>query len=456
MICDEKPPNFFNIKSTQRPVKEQRMFSVTLRVIFALFVISSFQSPAFAQTKSNILKYDKDGKVIGLESKELENKQLDKNGKKSKDAETGNTAKETFNPDTQFEKGEVLVLNPPDSFQIKVRGLGFKVVEILVFKKLGMEIVRLRTPSGMTIHDAIKTLARHFPGLTLEPNHNYNPSGSGKVSDIAYPKYLPRALFHWTKHTDRCGTGLRIGVIDSGVDLKHPALTGRDIIAKAFHKPGRKPGPKDHGTAVAGILVGAPKWGGLLPGATLYAADFIEYNERGRKVGSAMGLLRAAKWLIDEDVDIINLSITGADNKILKKFIQASVRKNVLLVAAVGNWGRSDKPAFPAAYKGVVAVTAVNKKGSIYRKANTGKYVDFAAPGVQVYTAMAGGGGRLQNGTSLAVPFVTALMGVEILRGTKRSHRQLVKALQSNVKDLGTPGRDPVFGWGFPWSNPKC
>jgi hypothetical protein len=88
------------------------------------------------------------------------------------------------------------------------------------------------------------------------------------------------------------------------------------------------------------------------------------------------------------------------------------------MVAASGNWGRSDKPAYSAAYKGVVAVTAISDKGLIYSKANTSKYIHFYAPGVRIYTAAPGGGGRLQTGTSFAVPFITALMGLKMPRVT--------------------------------------
>lgn len=109
-----------------------------------------------------------------------------------------------------------------------------------------------------------------------------------------------------------------------------------------------------------------------------------------------------------------------------------------------------------AAYKGVVAVTAISDKGLIYSKANTGQYIDFAAPGVRVYTAAPGGGGRLQSGTSFATPFITALMGLEIAKGNAKSSSALGALLKKNIKDLGLPGRDDIFGWGFARRKPNC
>lgn len=245
-------------------------------------------------------------------------------------------------------------------------------------------------------------------------------------------------------------------MIDAGVDVTHPALKGQNVIFRSFHKEGRKEGPKDHGTAVAAIMVGTPEWGGLLPGAELRAANMFEYDEEGRKVGNAIGLLKAANWLIEEKVHIINLSVAGADNKVLRRIFEKALEKKLVLVAAGGNWGRSDKPAYPAAYEGVVAVTAISDQGLIYSEANTGKYIDFAAPGVSVYTAAPGGGGRLQSGTSFATPFITALMGLEIAKGNAKTVSALDAILKKNIKDLGLPGRDDVFGWGFARRKPDC
>jgi len=248
----------------------------------------------------------------------------------------------------------------------------------------------------------------------------------------------------------------KLGMIDAGVYVTHPALKGQDIVFKSFHKPGRKAGPKVHGTAVASIMVGRAEWGGLLPGASLKAANMFEFNEQGRKVGNAIGLLKAANWLIKEKVDIINLSVAGANNKVLKRIFDRAKGKNMVMVAAAGNWGRSDKPAYPAAYNGVVAVTALSMEGLIYSKANTGSYIDFAAPGVSVYTAVPGGGGRLQSGTSFATPFISAMMGLEVSKGKGHSAAVLNNILKTYSKDLGLPGRDDVFGWGFVRWKPKC
>jgi len=406
---------------------------------------------ALADDHSLILQYDESGKATEYEIHELES--IGRTGEPSTIWKSSPHNNQRYNPDTQFEQGEVLVLDPPNEFSSDIRMLGFKIVETLIIDSLGMEVTRIRTPPGMTVPAAIQKLLGRFPNLLIDPNFIYKPSGDS----VAFPKKLPRALFRWSDAPISCGKGLRIGMIDSGIDETHPALKGQDVTTRSFYTKGRTPGPKeDHGTAVAGILVGTSEWGGLLPGASLFAANFIEHNELGGKVGTAMNLLKAVKWLISKKIDIINLSIAGADSKILQKFIKRAHKEQLVMVASAGNWGRTDMPAYPAAFNEVVAVTALSMNGKIYRMANAGKYIDFAAPGVQVYTAALGGGGRLQSGTSFATPFVTALMGLEILNGRARTHSQLYNILRNKAKDLGSPGRDNVFGWGFVWRPPDC
>ncbi|NQU57741.1 MAG: S8 family serine peptidase [Rhodospirillales bacterium] len=431
-------------------MKETVVLTFFISAVLSIFMMMTMSASVLAQERLGILHYDKSGKAIDYEIHELEN--IGRTGGPRTIEESSPNNNEPYNPDTQFEQGEVLVLDPPDTFSSDIRMLGFKIVETLKIESLDMEVTRLRIPSSTNVPTAIRILLSRFPNLLIDPNYIYKPDGD----NIPLPKKLPRALFRWTDAPVSCGKGLRIGMIDSGVDVTHPALKGQDITVRSFYKKGSIPGPKDHGTAVAGILVGTPKWGGLLPGASLFAANFIEYNELGRKGGSAMNLLNAVKWLIARKVDIVNLSIAGANSKIMRRFIKRAHKEQLVMVASAGSWGRTDKPAYPAAFNDVVAVTALSLDGKIYRMANAGKYIDFSAPGVKVYTAALGGGGRLQSGASFATPFVTALMGLEILNGRARTHSQLYNILQNKAKDLGAPGRDNVFGWGFIWQPPDC
>jgi len=375
---------------------------------------------------------------------------------KAKEKPRSRNKKEAFGtfqsslPENQFEEGELLVVDPPATFESGARQLGFTIIEKVSLGELAMNLYRLRIPTGSTTSQARQTLAGRFPGLTIDVNQHFEAQA---LKD--YKDKTARPIAGWRAAKPTCGQGIRLGMVDNGVEVNHPALKGQKVEFRSFHKKNRRPGPNDHGTAVAAIMVGKPEWGGLLPGAELKAANMFEMNETGRVVGSSVGLLRAVNWLATKKVKVINMSVAGGDNKIVRKALDKIKKKHLVLVAAAGNWGSADRPAYPAAYKEVVAVTAFGEERRVYSKANRGHYIDFAAPGVRIYTAVARGG-RVQSGTSFASPYVAVLIALELARGGEKSVDSLRKTLRDKVVDLGDPGKDDVYGWGFIDGAPAC
>lgn len=248
-------------------------------------------------------------------------------------------------------------------------------------------------------------------------------------------------------------------MIDSGVDVGHPVLKDQDIEFRSFHSTGASAGDSEHGTAVAALLIGKPAdsgLGGLLPGATLKAANMFERSATGANSGNAMSLLRGLDWLIREKVQVINMSIAGGNNAALERGIAAAVERGGAIVAAAGNWGRADKPAYPAAIEPVFAVTAIDSYEGIYEHANKGAYIDFAAPGVNMLTAAPGGGSKRQSGTSFAAPFITAILALEIANGKGGNPAALQGSLTKVARDLGPSGKDATYGMGAVQTTPNC
>jgi subtilisin family serine protease len=168
-----------------------------------------------------------------------------------------------------------------------------------------------------------------------------------------------------------------------------------------------------------------------------------------------MGLLKAVDWMVEKQVQVVNLSVAGGDNQIVRRAFDTARDKGLIMVAAAGNWGSDARPAYPAAYRDVMAVTALDQQRNPYAKANRGSYIDFAAPGVQIYTAVPRGG-RVMSGTSFATPYLAVLLAVQIEAGSPKSPGQLSEILSRQATDLGAPGRDDVFGWGLVNLWPRC
>ena len=247
-------------------------------------------------------------------------------------------------------------------------------------------------------------------------------------------------------------------MIDTGVDKSHPALIGRVIIQRHFLGKKKKPSDTEHGTAVAAILVGKPLpdgTSGLLPGATLYAANIFERAGKKGKRGTMYGILKGIDWLATVRVHVVNMSIAGPPNSIFSYVLKKGIKKGLVMVAAAGNGGPRAKPAWPAAHPLVASITAIDQRMSVYRFANRGSYIDFAAPGVNVPTPSRRGR-AFKTGTSFASPYVAAMTALLVAQGRQRDMGVLRRRLKQYVVDLGKPGRDPIFGWGMVRARPPC
>ncbi len=204
--------------------------------------------------------------------------------------------------------------------------------------------------------------------------------------------------------------------------------------------PDRQPAPSDHGTSVAGLIVGQPgsTAPGPLPHAELIAVGAFHRGEFGAISADALDVIRAIDMLADHDIDVLNMSLAGEENSLVAEALEALMAQGVSVVAAVGNRGPAAPPQFPAALEGVIAVTAIDAEREIYRQAVHGDHVDFAAPGVQLWTTTEGGG-AFQSGTSFAAPLVAAAVALAASP----------EELSGTALDLGAAGRDPVFGHGL-------
>ncbi|HEX7199624.1 MAG TPA: S8 family serine peptidase, partial [Dongiaceae bacterium] len=220
---------------------------------------------------------------------------------------------------------------------------------------------------------------------------------------------------------------------------------------------GGAPSSPAHGTAIAALLAGRAGSAaeGLLPGARLIAVDaFSQAGDRERT--DVTRLVTALETLSDRGVRVINLSLSGPPNALLAKAIEAVIAKDIVVVAAAGNKGPGAEPAYPAAYPGVVAVTAVDRHLQIYARATHGDYIGLAAPGVDVSTANVPDGVAPRSGTSYAVPFVAAAAAIVRASQPALSATMVDRRLFASARHLGEKGHDPVFGWGLVQAGGLC
>jgi len=351
-----------------------------------------------------------------------------------------------------IEPGEVVIISADmkeaQTIAKQSAGMGFSIKRRRILKGLGLVISVLRLPEGKTVSKSLKALRGKFPQLWTDANHRYQLQ-SGKKDGV---KRYGHKLIGWEPTSNRCGAGLRIGLVDTMMDTNHPALKGQRLATRSFLSHGVKPAPMNHGTAIAALLIGSPRQGslaGLLPSAKLYAAGIFRQRGKRNVDTTAELVVLALDWLIHQKVFIINLSLGGPRNLMIEAVVQRVQALGVTLTAAAGNSGKKAPPVYPAAHEGVVAVTAIDARLKPYRLANRGDYISFAAPGVDIWTAKPGGGGTYTSGTSFAVPFITATIGAARIKRHGISLPNLLRQIKNKARDLGKPGKDPVFGWGM-------
>lgn len=319
---------------------------------------------------------------------------------------------------------------------------------------LDADIARFALPPGRTLEEARAEILRLAPSALFDPNHIYRASelACGADGCAAFE------MIGWSPASLSCPAGATVGMIDTGVNTGHEALAGVEIEHFAVAGPERRPSAKVHGTAIAVLIAGRAesRTPGLLPGARLIAADAFHADAAGQDAADVFDIARALDRLAAREARVVNLSFAGPANLVLERVVQAVLGRDVVLVAAAGNAGPNADPLFPAAYEGVVAVTAVDRRLRAWRQAAAGGHIDFAAPGVRLWTAASVRGGRFRSGTSYAAPFVAAALAAARAADPSATGPQAVERLAAGAADLGVAGRDDAFGWGLVQAPEAC
>jgi hypothetical protein len=316
--------------------------------------------------------------------------------------------------------------------------------------RIAPQIVRLSVPQGTSLTQAWQAVQAVNARATTDFDHYYYLDES--LETCAGAGCQATALVSWSAaRATQCGPTPLIGLIDTSIKLDHDALTGQAIEVVARPAPHADASLPDHGTAIAALLVGRPgtPTPGLLPEAKLIAVDAFYRDGGTADRTDVTSLVTAIEALAERGVRVINLSLSGPANAVLQNAVEAAQAEGIVIIAAAGNNGAGAEPAYPAAYPGVIAVTAVDQELNVYRRATQGAYIDLAGPGVNVWTASVQGSGALRTGTSYAVPFVSAAAGLLLASNPQLDPKAVQARLEQHTRDLGKPGWDPTYGYGL-------
>jgi hypothetical protein len=325
-------------------------------------------------------------------------------------------------------RGEIVALDLSPATLKRAESVGFRVISAKTLSSIGASVTRLAVPSGQSAANGLRTMQRIDPNASFDLSHYYglNTGVAGTV-DRSVPRARPAKPRAFT-----------VGMIDTAV-MPNALLNSAKLEARDLGV-GNGIAPLTHGTAVASILVNE--------GAAKIVSANV-FRGSGEKIfTSADAITTALEWMVEKKVSIINISLVGPRNLVLDRLIRRVIANGHTIVAAAGNGGPSAPPAYPAAVPEVIAVTAVDSNGRIYRYANRGDYISVAAIGVGVLAATPSGGTASVSGTSFATPHIAAHLAQCIGNAAQKNRTQCIRAMEKEAKDLGPPGRDAIYGFG--------
>ncbi|MDQ4071473.1 MAG: S8 family serine peptidase [Actinomycetota bacterium] len=301
-------------------------------------------------------------------------------------------------------------------------------------------------------------------------------SSVGGVQAAAVPEVAPAAVDEsqvtWgllaTNAASSChsGQGIRVAVLDTGLDLRHPDFTGRTVVHRSFIPGQEVQDGNGHGTHCVGTACG-PRAPGSLPrygiafGAEIYAGKVLS-NEGS---GSDRGILAGMNWAVTSDCAVISMSLgaslpcpgTGQGySRVFERAAQRARRAGTAIIAAAGN--DSSRPvqvcpvSHPANCPSIMAVGALDSRMRVAPFSNRGfnpegGQVDIAGPGVDVRSSWPGPTRyRSISGTSMATPHVAGIAALLAEANPDASAAELVALLTSTARRLQLPASDVGAG----------
>ena len=331
--------------------------------------------------------------------------------------------------------------------------------------------------TGVKKDESVRVLdvANGFPAVVVESDEEYINDLRKRVSGIAYVQrnyeykalYIPNdPLFlseQWgnfaidlTRAWDitKGSRSITIAIIDQGVDYNHPDLRNQFGAYKGydFVDEDSDPSPdildEAHGTHVAGIIsatmdnnLGVAGVGNFI----LVAYRAMDEGGSGRTIDIFEASLEASR---NPDVRVVNMSLGGATyDSLLREGIDSLLNRNKVVVAAAGNDGGSVN--YPAAFDGVIAVSAWDTSSTIAPFSSRGPQVDISAPGVWILSTIPGNQLAWMDGTSMATPYVSGVVGLMLSVNPDLNPNEVRDILCNTAVDVLDEGEDIYTGCGL-------
>lgn len=250
------------------------------------------------------------------------------------------------------------------------------------------------------------------------------------------------------------GTGVKVAVLDTGIDYNHPDLAA--LVAGGWDFVNNDAYPMDdhsHGTHIAGTIAAIDNDAGVVgvaPNVQLYAVKVL--NSSGS--GSWSTIIAGIQWCVQNGIHVTNNSYGGTSNpgSTVQQAYDNAYAAGVVMVASAGNSGTSagdtNTVNYPGGFNSVIAVGATTSSDTRPSWSSTGPQVELAAPGNSIYSTMPGGGYGSKSGTSMACPHVVGA-AAQVMGAGVTNPADVRQVLAATTVDLGSAGWDSWYGFGL-------
>jgi len=256
------------------------------------------------------------------------------------------------------------------------------------------------------------------------------------------------------------GEGVTIAVLDTGCDLDHSDLKMNLLEGKNFVNPNKPPEDfNGHGTHVIGTLVAENNDIGVV--GVCHKSKVIPVkvlDDKGN--GSLLNVAEGVRWSADRGCDMICMSL-GAPIKVqqVRKAIQYAASKGIPTFVAAGNVGKTKEIFYPANYPETIAIGAIDENFRRANFSNTGKNLDFMAPGVNILSTVPKNWYATLSGTSMACPFAVGVAAlilayardgkIKVDLNCVNDYRNLFKKYSTPISNENQQGKKFYQGFGI-------
>ena len=294
---------------------------------------------------------------------------------------------------------------------------GLRLVGEFPLSSIRVQCIVFEVPSGKPLDVVLDEVAADPRVESVQINQVFAGLGSVHTDPYAPMQHGAELIRADTAHGVSTGRGVRIAIVDTGVDKGHPDLRGQIMQVANFVENGERSFSQDlHGTAVAGIIAARADNDigifGIAPEAQILAEKACWYPPGDTQaVCSSWTLAKAIDFAITTSVQVVNLSLTGPVDRLLGRLIETATGRGIVVVAAVAE-PQAPGPGFPASMENVIAVGASDDKGRMPLPQWRANKDILAAPGFEILTTAPQDGYDFSSGSSVATAHVSGVIAL--------------------------------------------